>query len=207
MKNKIIILMFCLLVLSGCVHNTNLRFVTNHHIDRLKELISDNNHYDVVFMGDSLTEGGNFEKVLKGSKNAGVGGDYIYSTEDVIPIVVNYNPRKIYLMIGTNSLRDYPYEDCEYQYKNLIKLLTKIFPNTEIVVESVLPKSFTDDKIVRFNEFLKSVCAEYGLRYIDLYSKYSVGGLLPPTVTVDGVHLSPSGYNKWYEFIKNDNKE
>ena len=207
MKYKIILLTFCLFVLSGCVMNTNSRIVTSHHVDRLKELISDNNHYDVVFMGDSLTEGGNFEKVLKGSKNAGIGGDYIYSIEDVVPIVAGYNPRKIYLMIGTNSLRDYSCEECERQYKSLIKLITTTLPNTEIVVESVLPVSCTNQKIVRFNKFVKSICADYGLRYIDLYSKYSVDGLLLPTVTVDGVHLSPSGYNKWYDFIKNDNKE
>lgn len=187
--------------------NTTPRVVTSHHIDRLKELISDNNHYDVVFMGDSLTEGGSFEEVLKGSKNAGVDGDFIYSTEDVVPIVAGYNPRKVYLMIGTNSLRDYSYEECVYQYNSLINLITTTLPNAEIVVESVLPVSVTNYKIVRFNDFVKSICEEYGLRYIDLYSKYSVCGLLPLTVTEDGVHLSPSGYNEWYEFIKNDNKE
>lgn len=207
MKNKIILLTFCLLVLSGCVMNTNSRFVTSYHEYRLKKLMSDNNHYDIVFMGDSITEGGDFEKVLKGSKNAGIIGDFIYNTEDVVSIVSIYNPKKVYLMIGANSLNYFSCEECERQYKSLIKLITTTLPNTEIVVESVLPKSFTDDKIVRFNEFLKSVCAEYGLRYADLYSMYSVDGLLPPTVTEDGVHLSPSGYNKWYEFIKNDNKE
>lgn len=207
MKKLMIVFAVFAFVLSGCVMNTTPRVVTSHHIDRLKELISDNNHYDIVFIGDSLTEGGNFEKVLKGSKNAGIGGDYIYSIEDVVPIVAGYNPRKVYLMTGTNSLRDYSCEECVYQYKSLIKLITTTLPNAEIVVESVLPVSYTNQKIVRFNDFVKSVCAEYGLRYVDLYSMYSVGGLLPLTVTEDGVHLSPSGYNKWYEFIKNDNKE
>lgn len=207
MKKLMIVFAVFAFVLSGCVMNTNSRFVTSYHEYRLKKLMSDNNHYDVVFMGDSLTEVGDFEKVLKGSKNAGVGGDYIYSTEDVVSIVVNYNPRKIYLMIGINSLRDYSYKDCEYQYKSLINLLTTTFPNTEIVAESVLPVSVTNYKIVRFNDFVKNICAEYGLRYIDLYSKYSVCGLLPLTVTDDGLHLSPSGYGKWYDFIKNDNKE
>ena len=205
MKKLIIVFAIFVFVLSGCVMNTNSRIVTSHHVERLKDLISDNNHYDVVFMGDSLTESGNFEKVLNGSKNAGIIGDYIYSTEDVIPIVASYKPKKIYLMIGTNSLRDYSYEECESEYTTLIKLITTTLPNTEIVIESVLPVSYINHNIVRFNDFVKSICAEYGLRYIDLYSKYSVGGLLPLTVTVDGLHLSPEGYEKWYETLKEEN--
>ena len=44
-----------------------------------------------------------------------------------------------------------------------------------------------------------------GLKYIDLYSLYEVEGKLPDDITTDGLHLSPKGYEKWYEVLKEEN--
>ena len=200
------LLLLCMIVLIGCTREVAFEdFISIHHKERLIELSNDNNHYDVVFMGDSITEGGNFESVINNSKNAGIAGDWITKTKDVVPYVVNYSPRKVYLMIGINSLRVFTLEDCVTQYLELISLMVSEMPNTEIIIESVLPISVDAQHIVIFNNFLKEFSVSLGLKYIDLYSLYEVEGKLPDDITTDGLHLSSEGYEKWYEVLREEN--
>lgn len=200
------LLLLCSIVFIGCSREVAFEdFISIHHKERLIELSKDNNHYDVVFMGDSITEGGNFESIINNSKNAGIAGDWITKTKDVVPYVVNYSPRKVYLMIGINSLRVFTLEDCVTQYLELISLLVSELPNTEIVIESVLPISVDAQHIVIFNKIIKELSVSLGLKYIDLYSLYEVEGKLPDDITTDGLHLSPQGYEKWYEVLREEN--
>ena len=183
----------------GCTTNID---VYQYHLKRVSEFSLDNNKYDIVFMGDSITEGGRFESVIEGSKNVGIGGDRIYSTEDLIPCVVKYEPSKIYLLIGINSLYYYSVEECKAQYEHLISLMVASFPNTQITLETVLPTLVFNPKISEFNVFVKETAYRYNLSVLDLYSMYEVNDRLPEDITLDGLHLTTEGYNVWYEALK-----
>lgn len=190
----------------GCKTTVNPTWITEYHKNRVNDFAQDNNTYKVLFMGDSITEGGSFENIIPNSKNAAVGGDYIHCVKFVIPYVIKYNPEKIYLMIGINSLRDFTFEECKSQYKELIEIMLESFPDVEIVLESVLPISIKNQSIVYFNEYIKQLSCEYNLIYLDLYKYYAFNNVLPAELTIDGLHLSPNGYKIWYQVLK-ENKE
>lgn len=182
----------------GCSMNTDAEVCRIHHRNKLEAFSKDTNTYTTVFMGDSITEGGAFESVISNSKNVGIGGDRIYNTEDVIPYVVKYNPQKIYLLIGINSLFYHSVEESKEQYSHLMEKMVAAFPNTQIIVETVLPTVQRNPKISVFNDYVKQVAQSYNLRVLDLYSLYEVNGCLPSELSFDGIHLTQEGYSTWY---------
>ena len=199
------LIVLAIIMFTSCTAEVTPDFITTYHKTKLAQLSADTNHYDVVFMGDSITDGGAFESVLQNTKNAGISGDWITRTEEVIPCVRQYTPDKIYLMIGINSLKTFVYDECVRQYRELIDMMLQAFPNTEIVLESVLPMATDAPVIPLFNSFIRGLAEEKGLRYLDLYSLYAVDGKLPEEITVDGLHLSAEGYAKWYEALRAEN--
>lgn len=182
----------------GCSMNTGVDICGIHHRNKLEAFSKDTNTYTTVFMGDSLTEGGAFESVISNSKNVGIGGDRIYNTEDVIPYVVKYNPQNIYLLIGINSLFYYSAEESKEQYSHLIEKMVTALPNTQIIVQTVLPTVQRNPKISVFNDYIKQIAQSYSLEVLDLYSLYEVNGCLPSSFSYDGTHLTQEGYSTWY---------
>ena len=201
------LIVFASIMFTSCTVEVTPDFATVYHETKLAQLSVDTNHYDVVFMGDSITDGGAFESVLQNTKNAGVAGDWIARTEDVVPCVKQYTPNRIYLMIGINSLKKFVYAESVRQYRELVDMMLLSFPDTEIVLESVLPIAIDAPVIMLFNSFIRELAEEKGLRYFDLYSLYAVEGKLPEEVSVDGLHLTAEGYAKWYEALRAENKE
>lgn len=199
------LIVLAIIMFTSCTAEVTPDFITVYHKTKLVQLSADTNRYDVVFMGDSITDGGAFESVLQNTKNAGISGDWITHTEDVIPYVRQYTPNKIYLMIGVNSLSKFTYDECVRQYRELIDMMLQAFPNTEIVLESVLPIATDAPVIPLFNSFIRGLAEDKGLRYLDLYSLYAVEGKLPEEITPDGLHLTAEGYAKWYEVLRAEN--
>lgn len=197
---KKLIFILSVLISTGCAQEVSL--VTYHHNQRVEELRADNGTYSVVFLGDSLTEMGDFENVIPDSKNAGIGGDTIELTADAVACAVNYKPRKLFLMIGINSLRLYSLEESKAQYKELASLIAQCFPDTEVILESVLPHAQGYEVIKLFNEYVKQTAEEKGFKYLDLYSLYAVEDKLPLELTEDGLHLKKEAYSVWYESIE-----
>lgn len=194
------ILLASLVLLAGCKQEVSL--FTSHHNQRVEELKADNKTYSVVFLGDSLTEMGDFESVIPDSKNAGIGGDPIWCVPDVMQYVMKYKPQKLFLMIGINSLRMSSLEESKAQYKELVSLVAQCFPDTEVILESVLPHAQRYESIKLFNEYVKQTAEEKGFKYLDLYSLYAVDDRLPQELTEDGLHLKKEAYSVWYEAIK-----
>ena len=198
------LIVLTIIMFTSCTAEVTPDFIMVYHKTKLAQLSADTNHYDVVFMGDSITDGGAFESILQNTKNAGISGDWITRTEEVIPCVRQYTPNKIYLMIGVNSLIKFTYDESVRQYRELIEMMLQAFPNTEIVLESVLPIATDAPVIILFNSFIRSLSEEKGLRYLDLYSLYAVEGKLPEEITPDGLHLTAEGYSKWYDAVIRD---
>lgn len=207
MRKYLYLILFIFLSCKTSVEPLEHVYVSEHHQEKLKEFEKDNNKYKVLFMGDSITEGGYFENVVPNSKNVAIGGDYIYCVNFVIPYVKKYQPEKIYLMIGVNSLRDFSLEECKEQYKELLVYLLKNFPETQIILESVLPVLINYQPINNFNEYIKQLACEFNLRYFDLYPLFAVNEVLPANLTIDGLHLSPDGYKIWYKALEKEIRE
>ena len=166
---------------------------------------------DIVFFGDSLTFYGDLASVFPANVvcNLGLRGDTIQGMINRIEQVRLLHPDKVYIMGGINDVANSNIEDFRRQYKLLLELLMDRLPDALIIIQGLLPVNDLDYKVncnnmqvSRCNEVIRLLCSEYSIEYIDLYNKYVENGLLPQTMTDDGIHLYPHAYKTWYELLK-----
>ena len=127
--------------------------------------------------------------------------------------VYDYNPSKIFLLIGTNDLRDGKSQEAVVQ--NIEEIIEEIQTNrkqAEIFVESLYPVNASVSSAVgvrsnatiqNINAQLEEYCKEKNLTYIDLYAKLQdEQGNLQIQYTADGLHLSDAGYQVVAEVLQ-----
>ncbi|MGH9761723.1 MAG: GDSL-type esterase/lipase family protein [Blastocatellia bacterium] len=164
----------------------------------------------VIFLGDSITEGGHWDQVWRGRAlkpilNRGLAGDTIEGVIARIGEVVRHHPSKIFVMIGINDLRSQRTtpDDLVRQYKAFIQELSERSPESQIYVESLLPTSdWTNDEVKEVNRQLSEVAAGGRVRYVDIHSLMTdEKGELKKAWTFDGVHIRAAAYQKWQEYV------
>lgn len=163
----------------------------------------------LLFLGDSLTEYGNWSELFPGRdiKNRGIAGDTTGGVLHRLDGITALSPDKIFLMIGINDLLmgRTPKRILE-NYKDILSVLKRELPRGEVYVQSLLPVESMEgvsDGILEVNDGLKALAAEFGYTYIDLFTPFSdptVG--INPDYTDDGLHLTPEGYAAWKREIK-----
>ena len=97
---------------------------------------------DIVFFGNSLTNGGRWHEMFNNPniKNRGIVGDIVQGLYDRADLILNGQPKKIFLLIGTNDISHHVGADSIA--KALDKLITRIkkdCPNTQLYLQSLLP--------------------------------------------------------------------
>ncbi len=183
--------------------------------DLLNQLPVERN--DIVFLGNSITDYGEWAELFgnRHIKNRGNSGDRTYQLLRRLDPIVKGQPRKIFLMIGTNDLGED--KSPEYVLGNIRKIVSRIrqeSPRTRLYIQSILPVNnhFTefahrhgrkDAEIVKLNKLLQKMCSEGGIPYIDLHQHFvDSEGKLDARYTNDGLHLMGAGYLLWKELIK-----
>lgn len=167
---------------------------------------------DIVFLGNSITEGGLWSEIFNNArvKNRGIGGETTQQVLDRLYQVTNGKPKKVFLMIGINDLRDDP-AMTDKAIANIGKIIDRIkseSPKTKLYVQSILPVSKDrvnrDRELRRANPVIKRICDEKGVTFIDLYSAFAdEEGYLNKEYTIkDGLHLNGTGYMKWAEIVR-----
>lgn len=204
------ILILLLLVLTVfIIHHFN---TAKHDVTIVEKKILDENY---IFLGDSITELYKLDDYYQDFKvvNSGKSG---YRTSDILSkldtMVYDYNPTKVFLLIGTNDFLNKDVTTYEI-YKNITKIIEEIQKNrryAKIYVESIYPTCHHDEekvnleetnkrpnkKIKEINQKLKEYCEKNDITYIDVYSKLlDEDGELKLDYTVDGLHLSEDGYD------------
>ena len=169
---------------------------------------------DIVFLGNSITEGGkDWSKRLNypNIKNRGIGGDVTDGVLARIDEIVYFKPKAVFLLIGINDLWNNGSPDnpsAEYIGNNIIKIAQVISakaPKTKVYVQTVLPidKEIYKNSILKVNEIIEANEKENAYEIIDLYSIFATeNGLIKKELSSDGIHLNEKGYNTWVEFIK-----
>lgn len=104
---------------------------------------------DIVFFGDSLTYYGDFTSVHpdKVVCNLGLRGDAIRGLINRIEQFKLVHPFAVYLMAGINDVVSCSVEEFKSQYEALLRRFHKGLPNTDIVVQSLLPVNEVDFSI------------------------------------------------------------
>lgn len=186
------------------------RYRDERHANIMKNL-SFSETFDVAFMGDSITYLGDFENVFsdKNCVNLGVASITIRNLRSYLDMIVEANPKKLFLMIGVNSFlfREGNFYEVLADYETLIQEIKSLCPDTQIFIESVLPVAanmadFVPNTVIQeFNKYLVKFAQKYDATFIDLYSLYEVDGYLDESFTEDGLHLKEFAYQAWYDEV------
>ncbi|MCF0197302.1 MAG: hypothetical protein HUK03_08785 [Bacteroidaceae bacterium] len=167
--------------------------------------------FDIAFFGNSITRGSDFQLAFPDKKiiNLGYSGDNLLGMLKRVPMIQKANPKKVFIMAGTNDLVHIGLDEYERRYTNLLSAIQDSIPDIQIYIQSVLPSNhevghYAPNKKVReANAIAKGLSKKFNCTYIDIYSSYvDKDDELPKEMTRDGVHLFPQCYDRWANKIK-----
>lgn len=159
----------------------------------------------VFFVGDSLIAFYEWQDYFKGIDcvQMGVPGETVGGWLHLTSLAVSRCPSPDYLvvMLGANNLWQQDFTFCG-AYRELIDEFRRLYPQTRIVVCSLLPHELSwlaPSAIPRLNDALRQIVEEGGDLFVDVCSAF----LLDPAgcFLEDGVHVSQKGYGKWCESL------
>jgi len=180
----------------------------------------------IVFLGNSLTEGGkNWNKRFNSVNiiNRGISGDFTSGIIARLDEIFYYQPIAIFLLIGLNDIFGIndPLITAEYvadQIKHIAKLIKKNCPETKLYVQTILPidedqylkingsypkhNEPLPEKIRKINNLLINHDFNFYER-IDLHTSFlNKDQQTISSLFKDGVHLNEEGYQLWAKIIR-----
>ena len=182
---------------------------------------------DILFIGNSITQGWGGGRTLTTYKpgqlagdthfenlnwvSAGISGD---RTEHILWRIENghYNantPQMIVLAIGVNNFPFNTAEEIVQGIESVVELIEKEFTESKILLLGPLPtalKSDTErrkkyDKIQKNIAHLGNKPSVYYFNTVDHFSDEK-GNLSEVYYGGDGIHLKPQGYDAWGQFVR-----
>jgi lysophospholipase L1-like esterase len=183
----------------------------NYRLRRMYfSLTADRTKNPVVFFGDSITFGADWQRLFPESPvvNRGISGDTTLGLLNRQDEIIALRPKQIFLMIGTNDLCfERPIEKIVENYNRILARFKAELPGTPVYVQSILP--FNDQmfpanglrknhNIRELNVAIKQLTPKYGYEYLDLSGAFTgQDGRLLPQYTYDGLHLNDDAYLVW----------
>ncbi len=173
----------------------------------LKQLNYDS---DIIFIGDSLTIGENFQAYFPDKKimNLGISGDSLSDISKRAFIIRELTPEMIFIEGGVNSLGSNSVDSLAVQYESMIVEIMDNNPGDEMFIQSNLPVSneiqaggLTNENIAKLNAKLREIAEKHSATYIDVYSAYVLDGEMNPAYTKDGIHLNDEYKYLWLEIL------
>lgn len=163
--------------------------------------------YDIVFIGDSITDGAEWEDMFPKYKiaNRGIGGDTTSGILNRMDSILSTQASKAFIMVGINDFSRGDAVDTVFNnYKIIVERLKR--SGLKVYIQSTIlagnRSSGLNEKINSLNSKLKTFSEKNNLTYIDLNNKLSENGLLSTAFTLDDVHLNGEGYKAWKASIK-----
>lgn len=182
----------------------------------------------IVFLGNSITEGGNDWNKRFGVNNIvnrGISGDITEGILSRLDEIIYYKPTAIFLLIGINDIFDNQPDkkniNSSQVAKNIIQIaenIQKDCRNTKIFIQTILPvdiqkhMNYNDRSLSSYNsEMVNQIIAinrliigQNNFPVIDLHSAFvDERGLMNKAYTTDGVHLNDIGYKAWVKYVNN----
>jgi lysophospholipase L1-like esterase len=162
---------------------------------------------EVVMLGDSLTELGEWQEMFPELKiaNRGISSDTTSGILERLDEVLEAQPRKVFLMAGINDL-SWGGVDEGVVLKNMGEVTRRLKAQgvEEVVLQATIfpGKNHGADlsrKVERLNKGLAQLAAEQGMEFIDLNKVLAPDGSLKTDFTMDGIHLNGKAYKVWAE--------
>jgi lysophospholipase L1-like esterase len=164
--------------------------------------------FEVVMLGDSITEAGNWHELFPSVRiaNRGIDGNTSADILSRIHEVIQRRPKIVFLVIGINDLfhvRDVQASEITANIQKVIGALAE--HGIPTIVQSTLltyKSKAINEKVIALNQALQSLCAQMEIKFLDLNSILSDGDALLPRFTLDGIHLSGDAYVLWAHEIR-----
>ncbi|MFA5560293.1 MAG: GDSL-type esterase/lipase family protein [Acholeplasmataceae bacterium] len=165
-----------------------------------------------LLIGDSLI--GYFpQELIPSVYNQGIPGDTTLGVLNRLDLVIRLRPTTIIIHVGSNDLvlTDLSTDEIVSNIKRIVETLQTDLPNTRIYVLSLFPINeavsnkaylkYRDNKrLTLLNRQLEAHLVSYYYPIDHLFKDEENN--LKLTYTKDGLHLTPSGYQIFYEKIK-----
>jgi lysophospholipase L1-like esterase len=160
---------------------------------------------DIVFLGDSLIAAGPWADFFSPIKNRGIGGETSADILERLGTVTAGQPRKLFLLVGTNDLaQDLPIDQIVRNHDEILARVRAESPATSVCLVGVPPVNQSLGAVVQSNADIR----ELNRRLADLVARKHAGvrfvdptealvdpdGNLRPDLTSDGLHLNIDGY-------------
>jgi lysophospholipase L1-like esterase len=153
---------------------------------------------DVVFLGDSLTDGCDLSLYYPEytTLNRGIGGDTTIGLEKRLDVsAYAVKPKVVVMLIGANNL-----STMFDNYENILLSMKENLPDSKIVLVSLT--SMGDDwgknnNLAAFNNVkIKALAEKYGYEFVDVYTPLLnlETNEIYGEYTTDGGHLTHEGY-------------
>jgi lysophospholipase L1-like esterase len=136
--------------------------------------------------------------------NYGIAGDTVDGVFARVPDILQGSSKKVFVMIGINDLlRGRSVSLIIPTYRALVEALGR--DGAHVFVQSTLCTSdpYLNPRVLELNTELRTFCDGNRPRceFIDVSSSICPDNHLDDSMTVDGLHLNPLGYQQWRNAI------
>lgn len=194
--------------------------------------VTDEYFKDAMFIGDSTSVGfsafgvippsnvlsqknAGLDKIAKGQEIFTIKSNVKKNMQDAIKEKMN-NPKKFYLLIGTNGIPGYDNDKHIKFYETVVDILKKEYPESIIYVQSLTPitkkesskrPNFTTKKINEFNDMILEMANKKSVYYLKSEDALiNEEGYLDEKYlwknSPDGIHFTSSGHQALYNYYK-----
>ena len=196
------------------VYRTQHKDYLYYKLQILHSLHINKKSYEIIMLGDSITDGGEWEQLLKGYNvaNYGIPGDTTDGILCRLQEIYMANPQKVFIMVGTNDIYfsgsnindSYTIMTIFNNYQEIVNSLSE--DGIEVIVQSTLNvldenTGRNNNDINTLNNLLHKFCMEKNITFLDVNSVLAKDGVLQKQFTRDGVHINEKGYEKWKTLI------
>lgn len=171
------------------------------------EVLSMNEKYTTMMLGDSITDEGQWDELLNNDKvqNRGISGDTTSGVLDRLNSISS-NIQQVFIMIGVNDIMRG--KEVDEVYNNYLKII-KTFKdkNIKVNIQATLyigekRKANFNPKIEELNKRLEKYASENQITFINLNPILAPQKVLKKEFTFDNLHLNGTAYKIWANEIK-----
>lgn len=187
------------------IHSGGLAGVYENRKDLFKQLTLEKG--SIIFLGDSITEYGQWEELMNHPKvkNRGIAGDTSWGLLRRLEDITSAQPKAIFLMIGVNDFLFTDNAEIIDNYNKIVQQIKAASPDCQLFIQSILPVNsevkntvFDNKRIVEVNSAIQKIAQQEGLKYLDIHQQLlDKNGRLDAKFTADGVHINGAAYLIW----------
>ena len=165
---------------------------------------------NIVMLGNSITYRVDWNELLNRNDiaNRGIGNDITLGMLNRLDDVYRVNPQVCVVMGGINDiLKGIETETIVLNIDTIIKELKT--NNIKPIICSILYTSDTQKDYKKLNSLinevninLESICLTNDISFINLNESFSDNYTLKSQYSLDGIHLTASGYNQWKKILE-----